>query len=154
MDAAAVPCRPRCVLTWKNRKQALTADGHTWFSILTITDGNHTPLSVAAFVGNRPHLFQSVWLHSDTPTERALDACARALNILHLDNKLDLIGAEVPDNDALAALHMDFVPQLRCRDAVTGAWSSFCIRRPPRNDAPLVLICTVSWQQPRQYRSI
>jgi hypothetical protein len=151
IDAARVPR----VLLWRHddrakpRQEALTADGPAWFSVLTIAGTDHTPLPLTVCVADRPHNFSSVWLHvpdGDIPTQRAIDSCARALNILHLDRKMDFVGAELPDgdDDDIRSLHMDFVPHLTCIDAVAGYRSAFCIRRQPCADGNLVLICALN----------
>lgn len=142
------------MLLWRHgdcvhpRHQILTADGLAWFSVLTIAGTDHAPLPLTVWVADRPHSFSSVWLHvSDGERfQRAIDSCARALNILHLDRKMDFVGAEVPDggDDSIQALHMNFVPHLSCIDAATGYRSAFCIRRLPHEDGKLVLICTLN----------
>lgn len=143
------------VLLWKHgdratpRQQVHTAGGHMWFSLLTIARTDHTPLSLTVYVEDHPQSFSSVWMHSldgGIPTQHEIDSCARALNILHLDKKMDFVGAEVPDDgeDGIGTLHMDFVPHLSCIDAATGYRSAFCIRRLPGTNGKLVLICAVS----------
>jgi hypothetical protein len=127
------------VLHWTTpgqTEQRVTADGPRWFTILTL----HRPLFI--YVGNDRHRVTSVWLCAEDGSIGAQDACARALSMLDADNKLDLIGAEVPESgsDTVAHLRMDFVPQFRVRDPASGAWSSFCMRRPSGMEAAFVLI--------------
>lgn len=140
------------VLLWRHgehatsRKQALTADGTAWFSLLTIADTNHRPLPLTVHVADRPQRFSSVWLHLPKdyiPTQCEIESCTRALNNLHMGNKMDIIGAEVPDEeDGIETLKMDFVSHLSCIDAMTRYHSTFCIRRCSGIDGRLVLICT------------
>lgn len=131
-----------------SRQQALTAGGPTWFSILTVAGFDRAPLPLTVCVADRPCSFSSLWLHmpgGNIPTQSAIDSCARALNILYLDRKMDIVGAEVPGDggdDGIRALRMDFVPHLSCIDAVTGYRSAFCIRRQAGAPDNLVLICT------------
>lgn len=145
MDVDRVPR----VLLWKHGdretpwQHVRTADGQSWFSLLTIQ-----PLALTVHVADQPQTFCTLWLHlldGRTPTQREIDACSRALNILHLDRKMDIVGAEVPDKgeEGIEKLHMDFVPHLSCVDAGRGLRSAFCIRRRPGTDGNLVLICTV-----------
>lgn len=142
--------RVRRLLLWKHgdqatsRQQEHTADGPSWFSLLTIAGTDRHPLPLTVHVTNRPQKFSSVWLHlSDgcIPTQREIETCARALNILHLDHKMDIIGAEVPEEDGIGSLHMDVVTHLSFVDA--GYHIAFCIRRRPCIHGNLVLICTL-----------
>ena len=150
MDADRVPRG----LLWKHgdratpRQHVRTADGQSWFSPLTIAGSDHRPLALTVYVADRPQTFSTVWLHlldGRIPTQREIDACTRALNILHLGRKMDIVGAEVPDEgeEGIGSLHMDFVPHLSCVDAGRGLRSAFCIRRRPGTDGNLALICTV-----------
>lgn len=142
------------VLLWKHgdqatsRQQALTADGQVWFSLLTITGTDRRPLPLTVHVTDQPQRFSSVWLHLPNdyiPTQCEIESCTRAVNNLHLGHKMDIVGAEVPDQgeDGIETLHMDFVAHYSCIDATTGYHSTFCIRRSPGIDGHLVLICTV-----------
>ena len=149
VDADRAPRR----LLWKDgvqqrsRRTTPTADGPTWFSILTIASNELQPLPLAVYVGNRRHLFASVWLHlpgGDIPTQAQIDSCTRSLNYLHLDRKMDFIsfaGNSEEDADDMEALHMDFTAQLNMVDAMTGSRSAFCIRRVVGGE--LALICAL-----------
>ena len=91
------------------------------------------------WVADRLETISTAWLPAGS-TQDAVDACARAIAMLDMNRKMDLVGAEVPDGDDSArALDMDFVPHLTCIDAVAGHHTRLCIRRDDAGD--FVVVC-------------
>ena len=103
------------------------------FSTYAITGG------LRVWVADRLETIATAWIPAGS-TQDAADACARAITMLDADRKMDLVGAEVPDDDdSVRSLDMDFVPHLTCIDAVTGHHTRLCIRR--GDDGGFVLVC-------------
>ncbi len=80
--------------------------------------------SIPVYIGNARHCIESVVVHAPgPPTQETIDACCRAVR----NRKIDLIGADVPNDDRLEAFSLATVPYLRC--LVAGHWIAVHIRR-------------------------